>query len=74
MNIRPLLLKKGFDVYEGPLGMIDYDIVELGKEMKGRIVGNETFELLITFSDDQVFIYSFYDHGFSIQRWVKNSK
>ena len=71
MNIRPMLSKKGYEPHDGELGMIDYDIVKLGEKLS-RQFGDKLVEMMITeWESDQVFIYSFFDHGFSIRRWVK---
>jgi len=72
MNIRTLLHKLGYDVYEGPIGMIDYDLVSYGHKL-AQAVGLPSVEVSITFADSITF-YTFYKEGFSIQRWVKKSK
>lgn len=65
MNIQALLTENGMDVYRGELGIIDYDIVELGK--KSLHLG---FSEIVLPMEDQCFVYQFYKSGFTIHRWV----
>lgn len=72
MNIHAMLGENGWEVYEGPMGEIDYALVEYGKKLRAQ-TGDVMVEICITqYGDEkQIHIYSFYKGGFSIQRWVK---
>jgi hypothetical protein len=70
MNIRDILAKKGYEECLGPVANIDYTLVEFGKKM--AIMYNTSFEVMTTFADNEdVFIYTFFKDGFTVQRWIK---
>ena len=82
MNIRPLLSEAGYEVYDGPIGNIDYKLIELGEYLKERyadtiaqLEGRKEGSLELIYceytSDEQVWIYTFSSNGFTFQRWVK---
>jgi len=72
MNMHGLLFDVGYELII-ETGMIDYKIVELGKRLQRTRGG--LMELIITkWEDEQVFIYSFFDSGFSVRRWVKKEE
>jgi len=70
MNIRALLSESGYEICDSPLGMKPYKAIELGRMLQKQS-GGHVYVCTVDPTIDQIFVYGFWDGGFTIERWVK---